>query len=86
MAGTPGDEIKLFVETVVKEIVDIPENVRVSVLESETIVVVELTTDRSDTGLVIGREGRMARALRVLITAVATKLGKKSVLQILEHK
>lgn len=86
MAGTPGDEIKLFVETVVKEIVDIPENVRVSVLESGTIVVVELTTDRSDTGLVIGREGRMARALRVLINAVATKLGKKSVLQILEHK
>ena len=86
MAGTPGEQIKLFMETVVKEIVDIPDKVQVSVLESNTMIVVELSTDRSDTGKVIGREGRMAQALRILMNAVATKLGKKAVLQILEHR
>ena len=79
------EKIRDFVLTVAKSIVDDPEEVNISVLESGSMVVVELSTARTDIGKVIGREGRMAQSLRVLLTAVATKLGKKAVLQILER-
>jgi predicted RNA-binding protein YlqC (UPF0109 family) len=84
MASPTGEEIKEFIETVVHAIVDHPERVEVSILESGSMTVVELTAARSDIGKVIGREGRMAQSLRILLTALATKLGRKAVLQILE--
>jgi len=79
-------EIRTFVERVVHPIVDYPDDVKCNLLESGTMVVVELSAHPSDIGKVIGREGRMAQSLRVLLTALATKLGKKAVLQILERK
>lgn len=81
-----GAEIKRFLQMIVESIVDKPEEVKVSILESETMVVVELTAAQSDVGKVIGREGRMALALRVLVNALATKLGKKALLQIIENR
>lgn len=86
MTMNSGDEIREFIQRIVHAIVDQPDRVKISVLESGTMVVVELSADRSDIGKVIGREGRMAQSLRILLTALATKLGKKAVLQILEHK
>ncbi len=86
MDTNPGQEISAFVETVVRAIVDHPDSVKVSLLESGSMVVVELSADDSDIGKVIGREGRMAQSLRVLLTALSTKLGKKAVLQILENR
>ena len=86
MTSNPGQEIGTFVETVVKAIVDHPDRVKVAMLESGSMVVVELSADDSDIGKVIGREGRMAQSLRVLLTALSTKLGKKAVLQILENR
>ncbi len=81
-----GAEIKKFLQSIIEAIVDKPEEVKVSILESETMVVVELTAAQSDVGKVIGREGRMALALRVLVNALATKLGKKALLQIIENR
>ncbi len=81
-----GAEIKRFLQNIVEAIVDTPEEVKISILESETMVVVELTAAQSDVGKVIGREGRMALALRVLVNALATKLGKKALLQIIENR
>lgn len=86
MDTNPGQEIGNFVETVVRAIVDHPDSVKVSLLESGSMVVVELSADDSDIGKVIGREGRMAQSLRILLTALSTKLGKKAVLQILENR
>ena len=86
MGTIPGQEIGNFVETVVRAIVDHPDSVKISLLESGSMVVVELSADDSDIGKVIGREGRMAQSLRVLLTALSTKLGKKAVLQILENR
>ena len=84
MNSNSGEEIREFVERLVHAIVDHPDLVKISVLESGSMVVVELSADQNDIGKVIGREGRMAQSLRVLLTALATKLGKKAVLQILE--
>ncbi|MFH1532359.1 MAG: KH domain-containing protein [Pseudomonadota bacterium] len=81
---TVGEELQVFVEAVVREVVDVPEQVRSNLLESANTVVVELEVDPSDVGKVIGREGRMADAIRILLTGVSTKLGKKAILQVMD--
>jgi uncharacterized protein len=79
-----GDELKEFVETMTREIVDIPEEVSAAILESGNTVVIELSVAPSDIGKVIGREGRMAQSLRTILGGVSTKLGKKSILQVMD--
>jgi predicted RNA-binding protein YlqC (UPF0109 family) len=68
----------------VRAIVDAPDQVRANLVESGTTVVIELTVAREDIGKVIGREGAMAHALRTILNNAATKLRKRTVLQILE--
>jgi len=80
-----GEDLQEFVETVVKEVVDMPDSLRTTLLESDSTVVVELTVDPSDVGKVIGREGRMAHSIRTLLTGVSTKLGKKAILQVVDR-
>ena len=82
---TVGEELQGFVESLAREVVDNPELVRTVLLESDATVVVEREVHRSDVGKVIGREGRMADALRVLLTGMSTKLGKKGILQVLDR-
>lgn len=84
MLSGAGSEIQEFITRIARKLVDAPEGVQVNVIESGSTIIVELTADPSDIGKVIGREGRMAQSMRVLLTAVATKLGKKAVLQIVE--
>ena len=73
-----------LVTTIVASIVDSPEQVDTCVVESGTTVVVELTVARDDIGKVIGRQGSMARSLRTILSNAATKLQRRSVLQIIE--
>ncbi len=82
---TVGEELQEFVETVVREVVDESDEVRSTLLESANTVVVELEVHASDVGKVIGRDGRMAHAIRTLLTGVSTKLGKKAILQVMDH-
>ena len=84
--NSTGQEIQRFVETLVAEIVDKPESVQTSLLESGTTIVLELVVDPADVGKVIGREGRMAQSVRTLLTGVSTKLGKKAVLHIMDQR
>ena len=76
--------MKEFVEYVVKQLVDNPEQVRVTEVFGETTVVYELRVDQPDMGKVIGKNGRTAHAIRVLLSAVARKSGKHATLEILE--
>jgi len=84
MVSNAGEEVRDFVLRVVKAIVDFPDEVRANILESGNMIVIELSAEPRDVGKVIGKEGKMAQSLRVLLTALATKLGRKAVLQILE--
>ncbi|MDZ7725217.1 MAG: KH domain-containing protein [candidate division KSB1 bacterium] len=76
--------MKEFVEYVVKHLVDSPEEVKVTEVVGETTVVYELRVNRPDMGKVIGKNGRTAHAMRVLLSAVARKAGKHATLEILE--
>ena len=76
--------MKELLELIVKSIVDNEDAVRLSVVESESTIVIELSVAKEDMGKVIGREGSMAWALRTLVTNAAAKHRRRAVLQILD--
>jgi len=78
------EELGNLVETMAKALVDFPEHVKVAEVNGEQTTVIELKVAKDDLGKVIGKEGRTARSLRTILSAVSTKLRKRSVLEILE--
>jgi predicted RNA-binding protein YlqC (UPF0109 family) len=77
--------MKEFIEFVVKHLVDNPEEVRVTQVESERTLIFELRVAKPDLGKVIGKKGRTARAIRTLLTAAAAKEGdKRTMLEIVD--
>lgn len=71
--------MKDLVTVIAKALVDHPEDVRVSVKEDEQVVTYELTVHPSDVGKVIGKQGRIAKALRTVVTSAAVKHESKRV-------
>lgn len=76
--------MKALIEHMAKALVDKPEEVAVNEVEGEKTTVFELRVSTSDLGKVIGKQGRTARAMRTILNASGTKLGKRCVLEILE--
>lgn len=75
---------KELIEFIAKALVDHPEQVRVSEVEGERTSVIELSVAKDDLGKVIGKQGRTASAIRVILGAASANLGKRSVLEIIE--
>ena len=74
-----------FVEMIVKKLVDYPEDVKVTQVDSDKTIILELEVNKEDLGKVIGKKGRKARSIRTLLTASAAKNGsRKALLEILE--
>ncbi|NLP17471.1 MAG: KH domain-containing protein [Firmicutes bacterium] len=71
-----------LVEIIVKAIVDEPEAVNVTETEDEQLVILKLSVAPDDMGKVIGKQGRIARAIRTVVKAMATKKGKRVDLEI----
>jgi len=76
--------MKEIVETTARSLVDNPDKVQVTEIEGEKTIVIELRVDPAELGKVIGKQGRIARALRTLLSAMGRKTGKRVVLEILE--
>jgi uncharacterized protein len=74
--------VAAVVETAARALVDLPDQVRVTEEVHRGTTLVELTVAPADTGKVIGRQGRIAEALRALATATAQHHGVKAVLEI----
>ncbi len=66
-----------FIETVVKQLVDKPDEVNVNTVEGEQQIIFELTVGDGDFGKVIGKRGRNISALRSLLFAINAKNGGK---------
>ncbi len=66
-----------FIETVVKKLVDKPDEVNVNTVEGEQQIIFELTVGDGDFGKVIGKKGRNISALRTLLFAINAKNGGK---------
>jgi predicted RNA-binding protein YlqC (UPF0109 family) len=75
---------KELVDYMVKSLVDHPEQVEIREVEGEKSTILELRVMKEDIGKVIGKHGRIARAIRTIINASATKSGKRVVLEILD--
>jgi predicted RNA-binding protein YlqC (UPF0109 family) len=75
---------KDLVEYIAKSLVDDPSSVMVGVEEEEKTTVLELRVAPDDIGKVIGKHGRIAKAIRTVLQAAAAKTGKHTVLEILD--
>ena len=69
-----------LVEYLVKELVDCPQEVKVT----EENDVVKVSVAKSDMGKIIGRQGRIAKSIRAIVKAAAAKQGKKCSVDIIE--
>ena len=75
--------MKELIEVITKSLVENPEEVTVTERQSGKTTVVELKVAPSDMGKVIGKQGRIAKAIRAVVNAAASKEDKKVVVDIL---
>lgn len=71
-----------LVEVIAKSLVDCPDEVVVTETEKEKAIIVELHVAPSDMGKVIGKQGRIAKAIRSVVKAAASKSEKKVIVDI----
>ena len=76
--------MKNLVMTMVKALVDKPDEVSLREVEGEKTTVLELRVAKEDLGKVIGKQGKTAKAMRIILNATATKLKNPAVLEIIE--
>lgn len=74
-----------LVKYVAESLVDNPSEVKVKQVEGEKTIVLELSVAREDMGKVIGKQGRIAKAIRSVVKAASSKSRKKYVVEIVEQ-
>ncbi|KMM38701.1 KH domain-containing protein [Guptibacillus hwajinpoensis] len=72
-----------LVETIVKALVDHPEDVRIEKEETNSLEIYKLHVHSNDTGKVIGKQGKVARSIRTVMNAAAVQSNKRVQLEIL---
>jgi uncharacterized protein len=78
-------EIEKLVTRMAQALVDRPEHVLVNAIEGNSSIVLELNVAKEDIGKVIGKQGRMAGAMRIIIAAVSAKTKHRTTLEIIEE-
>jgi len=78
--------VKELVDMIAKSLVDNPDKVKVTQLNGEQSSIIELKVAQEDIGKVIGKQGRTAQAIRVILGAAGMKLKKRFNLEILEER
>jgi predicted RNA-binding protein YlqC (UPF0109 family) len=76
--------LKELIHAIAIELVDHPEQVRVTEIAGEHNSVIELRVAKDDVGKVIGKEGRTAQSMRTILTAVCSKIGRRAHLDIVD--
>lgn len=74
--------MKELVEVIAKALVDNPDEVVVTESENNDELVIELKVAPSDMGKVIGKQGRIAKAIRSVVKAASSRLEKKVMVEI----
>lgn len=75
--------MKELLEVIAKALVDNPEMVTVNEILGEQSIILELKVDPDDMGKVIGKQGRIAKAVRTVIRAAAIKENKRVIVEII---
>jgi hypothetical protein len=76
--------VKELIELIAKSLVDNPDKVQVSQLDGEQTSILELRVAPDDVGKVIGKQGRTAQAIRLILGAAGMKLKKRFTLEIID--
>ena len=74
--------MKELVEVIAKALVDNPDEVVVTESEKEDEIIIELKVASNDMGKVIGKQGRIAKAIRSVVKAASSKMDKKVIVEI----
>jgi predicted RNA-binding protein YlqC (UPF0109 family) len=77
-------ELGRMIEVIARTLVDLPEQVSVTEVVGENTTVIELRVAKTDIGKIIGKEGKTAKAIRTILMGAATKLKRRTVLEIVE--
>jgi len=75
--------VKELLELLAKAVVDQPDEVRVTAVEGEKSIILQLHVAQDDIGKVIGKQGRIAKAIRTIVKASAVKEGKRAIVEII---
>ena len=76
--------MKDLIGYIAKAVVDNPSHVKLVEISGDQISIFELRVAKEDLGKIIGKRGRTARAIRVILAAASARLGKRYVLEICE--
>ena len=76
--------MKELVEVIAKSLVECPDEVVVTETENDKAIVLELRVAQADMGKVIGKQGRIAKAIRSVVKAAASKEEKKVIVEIMQ--
>ncbi len=69
--------MKEILESIIKNLVSNPEAVQINEMQGQTAIVYEVKVAEEDMGKVIGRQGRVAQAIRTIVKAIASKEQKR---------
>ena len=83
-AADRGADVKELLEYLARALVDNPDGVEVTSVEGERSVILQLRVHPEDVGKVIGKNGRIAQAMRTLIKASATREGRNAIVEIID--
>lgn len=78
--------MKELIEIIAKSLVDNPNEVHVNEVQGEQSIILELEVAPADMGKVIGKQGRVAKAIRTVVKAAAMRENKKVVVEIIDKK
>ena len=76
--------MKALLETIVKSLVDAPNEVQITELNGEKTVIFELRCNAKDIGKIIGKSGKTVGAMRTLLSSIAAKQGRKAMLEVVD--
>jgi len=76
--------MKELILVMARALVDKPDEVEINEIEGDVTTILELKVAKEDLGKVIGKQGKTAHAMRAILKAMATKLKKRAVLEIIE--
>jgi len=76
--------MKELIEVLARALVDNPEQIEVREIEGEKSIILELKVAEEDMGKVIGKKGRIAKAIRTVVKASAAREGKRVVVEIIQ--
>ena len=76
--------MKELIKYIAQSLVDDPDQVDVQEIKAQQTLVLELRVAKEDLGKVIGKKGRTAQAIRTILSAVSSKVRKRTVLEIIE--